>query len=85
METKLARNSLFALILSIVGFVFIAFCLYFTVLVITNSAWSDTPFRIVQILLLIGGIILITLARVVRNQGEIIRLLHDGRKDSDNA
>jgi len=60
------------------GVVCILFGIFYFVQVVMLSRWDDTPFRTVIILLVLGGLLLIGICQILRNQEKIISLLQSG-------
>jgi hypothetical protein len=67
---KIARTALY-----FAGVASILLSIYYFFQIIWGDLWFDTPFRTVQAIMFFGGVILIVLGKILKNQERIIRLL----------
>ena len=85
MKTKLTRTALFRSLLFIAGLICLALSAYYLYQLIILGLWHDTNIRIPQLIQFFGGIIFITLSRILKNQEYIITLLLERRNEGQNA
>jgi len=56
------------------GIGFLLFSAYYFFQVVFNDLWGDTAFRTAQLVMFFGGVIFLTLGRILKNQEKIIHL-----------
>ena len=67
------------------GCVMLLLCAYYTFQVIWNGLWDNTPFRTVQVLLAIGGLGSLGIARVIKNQEILMHMVYERGQNGENA
>jgi len=67
------------------GIVCLLWLTFYFIWMVIHGLWADTSFRLVQILLMVGGGTFLALSKILKNQEEIIRLLREKRDDANNA
>lgn len=77
---KIVRIALFS-----VGIVCLLLSAYYLFQLIFQLRWDDTNIRVPQLIQFFGGVIFITLSKILKNQEKIIRLSLKRRTDIDNA
>ena len=67
--------------LFIAGLILVGMSVFYILQIVRLSLWDDVIFRIVSVLVFIGGGIFVGLSRVIKNQDELIQLF---RKNKEN-